>query len=798
MELALKRISECKSQKNTYLDLSNCGLTYMPTEIFSMQWLKALNLGNGETKATEFTNISRSITRGLMDEIPNQIKSIDFAEMPNLETLFMNNCELSNIRQLSNLPKLRELYLQNNQIKNIEFVTTLKTVRILDLSGNPIENLKPFQRMPSQRIGNNDDTTGLVDLNLRSTGIIDIGFLKELQKLQKLNLDDNNLEVVKISGYLVFNNLVELSIRNNPLISLGDIINFKKLEKLYISHLDITKFITYATLDKLTHLYCTSTSMSDINSIKRFLNLVELNLSNNKISDISSIKELINLESLNLSSNQIEDIKPITALKKLSSIDLSNNKIAHIRPFLVMERESTANKKIEELDRLLKNIPVPPTQRQDISLNISENPISDFPNSRLLSVRTVSDIKNYYQDSIQKRNIPNREVKLILTGNSATGKTTLTKILRGLGFDETQDTTDGMSIERWQTPDGLVINFWDFGGQEYYHGTQHLFFNSNAVYLLLWNRLTNGYDRLETSLNRGGKAVKEIVEHFNYTYWLDNIRSFSIARQKNTEGVDNGGGDILIIQNRIDEIGNEKQNVPQEIMSKYQIAADYYLSLKPAPEKVKRFEHLLEVFREELLERLHKNVETEFFSAVEDKMRQWFLGVLAKNATSNPLKKHLKHKCYILFDDLIKVCKLEFGLLERPSIESFIASLHDAGALLYYRDHPSLRDKIFVNPYLITELIYKVLDDETIRKTQQGVFEPQHITTSLGEKHTDFSKDLTNLMERFGIITPLYENPNQTAPTKYIAPQYLPPQSEMGDLFRIATTGLAKNTLKIR
>ena len=43
-ELALKLIAENKKNRNTYLDLGNCGLTELPPELGELVWLETLIL----------------------------------------------------------------------------------------------------------------------------------------------------------------------------------------------------------------------------------------------------------------------------------------------------------------------------------------------------------------------------------------------------------------------------------------------------------------------------------------------------------------------------------------------------------------------------------------------------------------------------------------------------------------------------------------------------------------------------------------------------------------------------------
>ena len=70
------------------------------------------------------------------------------------------------------------------------------------------------------------------------------------------------------------------------------------------------------------------------------------------------------------------------------------------------------------------------------------------------------------------------EVKLILLGNGAVGKTCLLNALLDNFFDVEQSKTEGIDIVDWMAEkEGHKICFhiWDFGGQEIYHTLYPLF-----------------------------------------------------------------------------------------------------------------------------------------------------------------------------------------------------------------------------------------------------------------------------------------------------------------------------------
>ena len=389
---------------------------------------------------------------------------------------------LINIDFLSNLTQLNALYLQGNSIMDIKPLKKIldnPNIVLLDLGKNPISDFSEFDKYGFAY------NSKLRELNLEKTEITDVDFLLKFRNLENLNIDAN-IPIFNLNKLVNLINLSELRISAKKFNPSSIYSSFKKLETLYLSFEEGD--ISWGfQLENLTELTIQSKKLNTLSHLVGLSKLEELNLSNCAISDISDISKLENLEILNLFNNEITDIEPITKLKKLNYLNLGNNKIKFIEPLLQLERSVKMNVNLEKLnlESGLKsnNISI---INSDIAVRIDKNPLEDFPLSRIPTLQSLQDIRNYYADDIHKRTIQNREIKLILVGNSATGKTTLSNILRGGHFNKKENTTHGILVHR-KKMDDIFVNFWDFGGQEYYHGTHRLFFSSNAIYVILWN-----------------------------------------------------------------------------------------------------------------------------------------------------------------------------------------------------------------------------------------------------------------------------------------------------------------------
>lgn len=117
-------------------------------------------------------------------------------------------------------------------------------------------------------------------------------------------------------------------------------------------------------------------------------------------------------------------------------------------------------------------------------------------------------------------------MKVILLGNGRVGKTQLCRRFRGQPFDESVESTHGVQIWREELriraggqEQDFQVNWWDFGGQDIYHGTHALFLRSRAVFLILWApHLENRDEYFENEIPLRNQPL---------AYWLDYVRTLA-------------------------------------------------------------------------------------------------------------------------------------------------------------------------------------------------------------------------------------------------------------------------------
>ncbi|HWN43895.1 MAG TPA: COR domain-containing protein [Thermoanaerobaculia bacterium] len=138
------------------------------------------------------------------------------------------------------------------------------------------------------------------------------------------------------------------------------------------------------------------------------------------------------------------------------------------------------------------------------------------------------------------------EVKVILLGNGRVGKTQLCRRFRGQSFDETVTSTHGVQIWREELrirtgneEQVFQVNWWDFGGQDIYHGTHALFLRSRAVFLILWTpQLENRDDYLENGIPLRNQPL---------AYWLDYVRTLAGENSP-----------VIVVQSQCDRITDRR------------------------------------------------------------------------------------------------------------------------------------------------------------------------------------------------------------------------------------------------
>ena len=155
----------------------------------------------------------------------------------------------------------------------------------------------------------------------------------------------------------------------------------------------------------------------------------------------------------------------------------------------------------------------------------------------------LDKVRAHFAD-LERGQVEDAEVKLFVLGNGGVGKTqtccspragcpTTTRSSRPTAFSSD---TFLLSIEGHRS--AVQVRFWDFGGQDIYHGTQALFLQGHAIFVILW---APGHEDGET--DEGGVPIRNRP----LAYWLDYVRGLA--------GTDSP---VLVVQSQCDEPGQRR------------------------------------------------------------------------------------------------------------------------------------------------------------------------------------------------------------------------------------------------
>ncbi len=655
--------------------------------------------------------------------------------------LGLYDCEIGDLKRiiylLKELKKMTLLNSSRNQLSDISVLKELKNLTQLDLSDNLISDISVLKELKK-----------LTQLNLTWNQLSDISVLKELKNLTKLNLSGN--QVSDISALKELKNLTVLHLSINGVSDISVLKELKKLAVLGLGRIKVRDVSPLKELKNLTELYLIDNQVSDISVLKELKNLNVLYLSDNQVSDISVLKELKKLAVLGLGRNKVRDVSPLKELKNLTKVNLTGNQISDISVLKELKNITELNLSWNQIKELSYEVFVNLDKIENWDDALENNPLERPP------WEIIKQGKEAIRDWFEQEKVENNEVKLILLGNSAVGKTSLVKFLLTGQYDDTQFSTHGINIERWR-PNGtnLNVNIWDFGGQEYYHATHRLFLTSQSLYLILWEKNTNKTKIVKTKLLIAGNNEPQLVDlqHYDYYYWFNLIKHYDR----------NLTSPILVVQNKIDLPDNKEESIDKRLLDEFK-AKQFHISIKKAYEEKDNFdsEYVLKfkLFKKELVKTLLERAKGIIIQRYIARVRE----AIRKRANENIWD----------WQTYAKFCKDNAGQeLTDKQIKILTKYLHDTGVILYYgydedlSENSLLKDIVFINPKFVTETIYQILDYKV--QENNGEFTREHVINKLkDEKLADLFIELM-LSPNFELIFP-----KPQARNTYIAAQYLP------------------------
>jgi internalin A len=641
--------------------------------------------------------------------------------------LNLSGNRIQEIKGLENLVQLTHLYLDSNEITEIQGLEKLINLTGLSLSQNQISQIKGLGNLKK-----------LTDLSLSENEVKEMEGLSKLVNLTHLNLEGNKITDIKNLDNLRFLSFLDLSA--NQIEEIKGLENLNSLEYLNLSANEINEIKGLENLHKLKTLYLWKNEISEIKGLENLRVLAFLDLGRNRIAEIKGLEALKNLRLLYLANNQIAKITGLENNTKLTHLNLSHNQITQLNPL----KEIIQYKHIEYI-------------------NISENPSSkeiglDFEDI----MNYLQPLKNYFYKSGQETLSFTYPLKIMLLGNHGSGKSSFmdffihpknklenkndsTHVLRVVPYSKPAKKTTKNSKQNTtpiHNPRPQAI-FYDFGGQDYYHGVYQAFMTNQALSLLFWHKNTN-HNRY--SRDAEGKPIT----HYQIEYWLGQHRFFRAKNSTSREGAEETDP-LWLIQTHADK-DKEEFGFFEEVRKKF------YISLKAKNTSGEHQAGL--VYLKTLLEEKIRNHGTSQKTKNEMDLFDYIVSQQVLN----------QHQASDINDLLSIYPKNEPDETQKQDIlKGELIQLAQSGLILY-ENQDGISEKVWLNPTALAQYVHQeVLKKEWVSKGK--------ITQQEFEKNC--SHELRTLLQIQKVI--FYDAYDQS----YIIPNYLPLLKEDGDDFFI-------------
>jgi len=335
-------------------------------------------------------------------------------------------------------------------------------------------------------------------------------------------------------------------------------------------------------------------------------------------------------------------------------------------------------------------------------------------------------VLHYYFSRHAQGAAPMKEVRLLLVGRGRVGKTSLLKVLRGEKPDHGEKETPGITVLPLEVKcdKGVARAYaWDFGGQEFLHGTHQIFLSERCVYLLVLEGRESNWE-METD------------------YWLRFIQSYG------------GESPVIVALNKY---------------ALHSFSVDRFRLQERCPQIVGFVQ--TDTFTRRGIADLRRLIEETV-----NGMEHVWVGVPKK---WHRVKEELTRmpESFLEYGDYQVLCS-KFGIDDEGPQASLAETLHRLGIALNFRDHHRLRETSVLKPQWVTEGIYGLLRHAQ-KKDCHGVLLRKWIGEALPTKDYPLEKHgfVMELMEKFEVAFALEDAGEETSqpeePERWLIPELL-------------------------
>lgn len=378
------------------------------------------------------------------------------------------------------------------------------------------------------------------------------------------------------------------------------------------------------------------------------------------------------------------------------------------------------------------------------------------------------------KDSYQKMSLPRR---VMLLGNHAAGKSSLMHYIENQNLACSSQSTHGLNVkplyiqaqnQENQLPDAI---FFDFGGQDYYHGIYRVFLRQHSSQIVVVNPKQNSNKICDE--NTSTVDNPQYTQDFSLDYWAAQLRYFQV-------GLDdaNAQQDTFLVQSHADLEPQQQWQYAQCLQQRL-IRFDL-LTLKEQPQVTN---HLaLEHFRQSLVQHIQANRHTVFQTEKRARQIQYILDFWDnRQRTYKPsdvavINKKINGKKYPL-----DWFKMDLEQLSRAG-------------LIWYDQKIAQGDWVWLHPKgLVDHLYQQLLAPALLRNThKQGVMSQQDLESLKLDSAT------IELLQFYQIIFKHQPHQDDDKTVEYIIPNYLPLSQQDQALHNISTFGLEQPSFRLR
>ena len=274
---------------------------------------EALNMSSGETFTTH--SILSLVSLGPTNRRIKSLTGLEHAV--NLEWLYLDNTDVSDVSALANLTNLKSLVLWNTDVSDVSALANLTNLVGLDLWNTDVSDVSALANL-----------TNLVGLSLNGTDVSDVSALASHTNLETLVLTGTLVSDVSALAHLT--NLWRLDLNDTDVSDVSALANLTNLVGLWLNDTDVSDVSALANLTNLKTLVLHGTAVSDVSALASHTNLEQLYLGGTDVSDVSALANLTNLVDLRLSDTAVSDVSALASHTNLGWLFLQHTAVSDV------------------------------------------------------------------------------------------------------------------------------------------------------------------------------------------------------------------------------------------------------------------------------------------------------------------------------------------------------------------------------------------------------------------------------------------------------------------------------------